>query len=67
MDLRVADTTERRYVLAYQRLGLFIRASRLEPVRDFFHLDKAVAAYLCHIFEEGEPKSWGNDTVAGVQ
>ena len=67
MELRVADTTERRYVFAYQRLGFFIKTSFLGPILSFSALDNAVAAYLCHIFEEGEPKSWSNDTVAGVQ
>ena len=66
MDLRVADTTERRYVFAYMRLGLFLKGF-LGPILSFSALDNAIAAYLCHIFEEGEPKSWSNDTVAAVQ
>ena len=66
-ELRVAETTERRYTLAYCRLSAFIALHSLGPVKSVWELDKVISAYLSHIYEEGEPKSWGNDTVAGVQ
>ena len=66
-ELRVAETTERRYTLAYCRLCAFIALHFLGPIGSFWELDKVISTYLSHIYEEGEPKSWGNDTVAGVQ
>ena len=65
-DLRIQPDTERRYVLAYSRLIVFAVRTEQLPIRDLHHLDELMGSHIEEMLDEGEPKSWSSDAVAGV-
>ena len=66
-DLRIQPFTERKYVLAYSWLIVFAERTEQLPIRDLHHLDELVGSHIEGMWDEGEPKSWSSDVIAGVQ
>ena len=66
-SLRVHSKSERRYVLAYARVFLVFADQQLAPVRDVTALDQGMSQYVESCWEEGEPKHWASDALAGLQ
>ena len=66
VTLRIAPTTRNRYALAYQRFCTFITMMCV-VLRSLSDIDMAAAWYIEHLWQQGEPKPWGSDTVAALQ
>ena len=66
-DLRVQPSTQRRYTLAWVRLPAYGQRHQRWPVVDLLDLDELLGSHLDEMWQEGEPKSWSADLVAGVQ
>ena len=66
-DLRIQQSTSRRYTLAWVRLLAFGKRHQRWPVFDLSDLDELLAKHIEEMWQEGEPKSWSSDLVAGVQ
>ena len=66
-DLRIQPSTEFRYVLPYSRPITFARRTEQLPISDLHLLDELVGSHIEEMWDEGEPKSWSSDVVAGVQ
>ena len=65
--LRIQATTERRYVLAYGRVCQFLTLQCLLPIVDLMALDSATSRYVECCWEEGDPKNYASDALAGLQ
>ena len=66
VTLRIAPTTRNRYALAYERFSTFIAMMGV-VLRSLSDIDMAAAWYIEHLWQEGEPKPWGADTIAALQ
>ena len=66
-DLRIQPSTARRYTLAWVRLLAYGKRHQRWPIVDLLELDELLASHIEEMWNEGEPKSWSSDLVAGVQ
>ena len=64
-SLQAADTTRRRYVVAYARFDEFVFRTGL-LLSTFEAPDEAAAAYLEELWQSGDPKLWANDALASL-
>ncbi len=65
--LRIAHRTLTRYTRAVQALQWWAFAAAVAVPGSWEELDAAVAQYMEHLWQEGEPLSLATDTCAGVQ
>ena len=66
-DARVNAKTLKRYVLAVSRFWNWLIANNMPLALTYEELDGQICNWIEVLWEEGESKSYGNDTASGVQ
>ena len=64
-NLLMQPNLRARYERAVQRFFLFERLSGAYFSKWPFDLDDGLASFIEHLWQEGEPRYWGEDTVSG--
>ena len=65
-DLVITAATEERYNMALMRFFAFEESQGEYFSRDVYTLDAGVADYICALWENGDPRHWGEDTVSSM-
>ena len=64
--LIVNAATEERYDLALVRFFAFEESHGEYFSRDVYTLDAGVADYVCFLWDNGDPRHWGEDTISSM-
>ena len=64
--LIVNAATEERYYLALVRFFAFEESHGEHFTQDVYTLDAGVADYVCFLWENGDPRHWGEDTISSM-
>lgn len=64
-DMLISPNLKTRYERAVQRFFLFERLSGECFSKSTLDLDDGLASFIEHLWQEGEPRYWGEDTVSG--